>query len=112
MELTINGRPQSLWSDELLIEVINRGEAKIPQFRYPQDVLQGVAVAVSETLGCYERRTIEPPGLFSLLSRFRCKESRRSLLSSLSSCRFSGIKSSCVEVATKHGSTARRSPWR
>jgi len=91
MELTINnGRPHSLRSDELLIEVINRGEAKIPQFRYPQDVLQGVAVAVSETFGRYEGPIIEPPGFFSLLSRFRCKESRRSLLSSLSSCRFSG----------------------
>jgi uncharacterized protein YjgD (DUF1641 family) len=43
------------------------------------EVLQGVSVAVSETFGCYEKPIIEPPGLFSLLSRFRRKESRRSI---------------------------------
>ncbi|MGB6132426.1 MAG: hypothetical protein WCC14_00710 [Acidobacteriaceae bacterium] len=43
------------------------------------DVLQGVAVAVTETLGCYERPIIEPPGLLSLLSQFRHKELRRSM---------------------------------
>jgi uncharacterized protein YjgD (DUF1641 family) len=43
------------------------------------DALQGVAVAVSETFGCYEKPIIEPPGLFSLLTRFRRKESRRSI---------------------------------
>jgi len=43
------------------------------------DVLQGVAVAVGETLGCYERTIVDPPGLFSLLSRFRHKELRRSM---------------------------------
>ena len=43
------------------------------------DVLQGVAVAVGETLGCYERPIVEPPGLFSLLSQFRHKELRRSI---------------------------------
>jgi uncharacterized protein YjgD (DUF1641 family) len=43
------------------------------------DVLQGVAVAVSETFGCYEKPIVEPPGLFSLLIRFRRKESRRSI---------------------------------
>jgi uncharacterized protein YjgD (DUF1641 family) len=43
------------------------------------DVLQGVAAAVSETLGCYEKPVIEPPGLFSLLSQFRHKELRRSM---------------------------------
>ena len=32
------------------------------------DVLQCVAVAAGETLGCYEKPIIEPPGLFSLLS--------------------------------------------
>jgi uncharacterized protein YjgD (DUF1641 family) len=42
-------------------------------------VLEGVAVAVSETLGCYEKPIIEPPGLFSLLSQFRHKELRRSM---------------------------------
>jgi formate dehydrogenase major subunit len=34
MELTINGSPQTLRSDELLIEVINRGDIKIPQVCY------------------------------------------------------------------------------
>jgi formate dehydrogenase major subunit len=34
MELTINGSPQTLRSDELLIEVINRGDVKIPQVCY------------------------------------------------------------------------------
>jgi len=43
------------------------------------DVLQGVAVAVTETLGCYERPIIEPPALLSLLSQFRHKELRRSM---------------------------------
>jgi uncharacterized protein YjgD (DUF1641 family) len=43
------------------------------------DVLQGVAIAVGETLGCYERPIVEPPGLFSLLSQFRHKELRRSM---------------------------------
>jgi uncharacterized protein YjgD (DUF1641 family) len=43
------------------------------------DVLQGVAVAVGETLGCYDKPIIEPPGLFSLLRQFRFKELRRSV---------------------------------
>lgn len=43
------------------------------------DVLQGVAVAVSETLGCYEKPIIEPPGLFSLLAQFSHMELRRSM---------------------------------
>jgi uncharacterized protein YjgD (DUF1641 family) len=43
------------------------------------EVLQCVAQAASETLGCYEKPVIEPPGLFSLLSQFRHKELRRSI---------------------------------
>ena len=43
------------------------------------DVLQSVAVAVGETLECYEKPTMEPPGLFSLLNQFRHKEARRSV---------------------------------
>jgi uncharacterized protein YjgD (DUF1641 family) len=43
------------------------------------DVLQGVAVAIGDTLGCYEKPIIEPPGLVSLLSQFRQKELRRSM---------------------------------
>lgn len=43
------------------------------------DVLQGVAAAVGQTLACYEKPTIEPPGLVSLLSQFRHKELRRSM---------------------------------
>jgi uncharacterized protein YjgD (DUF1641 family) len=43
------------------------------------DVLQSVAVAIGETLGCYEKPIIEPPGLVSLLSQFRHKELRRSM---------------------------------
>ena len=43
------------------------------------DVLQCVAVAVGETLGCYDKPIIEPPGLFSLLAQFRHKELRRSM---------------------------------
>jgi uncharacterized protein YjgD (DUF1641 family) len=43
------------------------------------DVLQCVATAASDTLGCYEKPVIEPPGLFSLLSQFRHKELRRSI---------------------------------
>jgi uncharacterized protein YjgD (DUF1641 family) len=43
------------------------------------DVLQCVGSAATETLGCYEKPVIEPPGLFSLLSQFRHKELRRSI---------------------------------
>ena len=43
------------------------------------DVLQCIATAASQTLGCYEKPIIEPPGLFSLLSQFRHKELRRSV---------------------------------
>lgn len=43
------------------------------------DVLQGVAVAVEETLGGYQKSVIEPPGLFSLLAQYRHKEVRRSI---------------------------------
>jgi uncharacterized protein YjgD (DUF1641 family) len=43
------------------------------------DVLQCVALAAGETLGCYEKPVIEPPGLLSLLSQFRHKELRRSV---------------------------------
>jgi uncharacterized protein YjgD (DUF1641 family) len=43
------------------------------------DVLQCVATAASDTLGCYEKPVIEPPGLFSLLNQFRHKELRRSI---------------------------------
>ncbi len=43
------------------------------------EVLQCVALAAGETLGCYEKPVIEPPGLFSLLNQFRHKELRRSI---------------------------------
>ncbi len=43
------------------------------------DVLEGVAVAVGETLGCYGKPVIEPPGLLPLLGQFRHKELRRSI---------------------------------
>jgi uncharacterized protein YjgD (DUF1641 family) len=43
------------------------------------EVLQSVAVAVGETLECYEKPIIEPPGLFSLLAQFSHKELRRSM---------------------------------
>jgi uncharacterized protein YjgD (DUF1641 family) len=43
------------------------------------DVLQCIATAASETLGCYGKPVIEPPGLFSLLNQFRHKELRRSI---------------------------------
>jgi uncharacterized protein YjgD (DUF1641 family) len=43
------------------------------------DVLQSVAAAVGETLGCYEKPIIEPPGLFSLIAQFSHKELRRSI---------------------------------
>jgi uncharacterized protein YjgD (DUF1641 family) len=43
------------------------------------DVLQCVATAAGQTLGCYEKPVIEPPGLFALLSQFRHKELRRSV---------------------------------
>jgi uncharacterized protein YjgD (DUF1641 family) len=43
------------------------------------EVLQCVAVAAGETLGCYQKPIVEPPGLFSLLNQFRHKELRRSI---------------------------------
>jgi uncharacterized protein YjgD (DUF1641 family) len=43
------------------------------------DLLQGIAVAVSDTLGSNRKPVIEPPGLFSLLNQFRRKELRRSI---------------------------------
>lgn len=43
------------------------------------DILQGVAVAIGETLGSYEKPVIGPPGIFSLLGQFRHKELRRSI---------------------------------
>jgi uncharacterized protein YjgD (DUF1641 family) len=43
------------------------------------EILQGIAVAVGETLGCTKKPVIEPPGLFSLLGQFRRRELRRSI---------------------------------
>lgn len=43
------------------------------------DVLQGVAAAVTETLGCYQKPVVEPSGFFSLLAEFRRPELRRSM---------------------------------
>ena len=43
------------------------------------EVLQSVVLAVCETLGSPEKTAVEPPGLFSLLNRFRTKEVRRSI---------------------------------
>jgi uncharacterized protein YjgD (DUF1641 family) len=43
------------------------------------EVLQCFAAATTETLGCYQKPIIEPPGLFSLLNQFRHKELRRSM---------------------------------
>lgn len=43
------------------------------------EVLQCIATATGETLGCYQKPIIEPPGLFSLLNQFRHKELRRSM---------------------------------
>jgi uncharacterized protein YjgD (DUF1641 family) len=43
------------------------------------EVLQCFATATNETLGCYQKPVIEPPGLFALLNQFRHKELRRSM---------------------------------
>jgi hypothetical protein len=43
------------------------------------EILGGIAAAVSETFGSYEKPVIEPPGLLALLSHFRRKELRRSV---------------------------------
>jgi uncharacterized protein YjgD (DUF1641 family) len=43
------------------------------------DLLQGIAVAVGETLGSQRKPVIEPPGVFSLLNQFRHRELRRSI---------------------------------
>jgi hypothetical protein len=113
MELTINGSPQTLRPDELLIEVINRGGVKVPQVCFhPQlgpkqkqlhnlgavEVLRG-ALSISDKL---IETTVD----------FAVRSCAGALLSSPSPCRLSEIESSCAEVATKHRGTARRSPWR
>jgi hypothetical protein len=43
------------------------------------EVPQCVTNAAGETLGCYEKPVIEPPGLLSLLGQFRHQELRRSV---------------------------------
>lgn len=43
------------------------------------EILEGVAIAVADTLGSYRKPVIEPPGLLSLLGQFRHKELRRSV---------------------------------
>lgn len=43
------------------------------------EILEGIAVAVGETLGSYKKPVIEPPGMLSLLSQFRHKELRSSV---------------------------------
>lgn len=43
------------------------------------EVLQCIATATGETLGCYQKPVIEPPGLFALLNQFRHKELRSSM---------------------------------
>jgi uncharacterized protein YjgD (DUF1641 family) len=43
------------------------------------EVLQNVVLAVAGTLGGLQKPVVEPPGLFSLLNRFRTKEVRRSI---------------------------------
>jgi uncharacterized protein YjgD (DUF1641 family) len=42
------------------------------------DLLQGFAVAMTETLGCH-KPTVDPPGLFKLFAEFRQPELRRSM---------------------------------
>ena len=42
------------------------------------DLLQGFAVAMTETLGC-QKPIVEPPGLLKLLAEFRQPELRRSM---------------------------------
>lgn len=42
------------------------------------DLLQGLAVATTETLGC-QKAVPEPPGLFKLIAEFRQPELRRSM---------------------------------
>jgi len=43
------------------------------------EILESIVAAVGETLGCYKKPVIEPPGLLSLLGQFRHKELRRSV---------------------------------
>jgi uncharacterized protein YjgD (DUF1641 family) len=43
------------------------------------EVLHCVAAAASDTLECYEKQIVEPPGLLSLFSKFRNKDLRRSI---------------------------------
>src|SRR5208282_4033114 len=43
------------------------------------DLLECIAAATSQTLGCERKPVIEPPGLLALLSEFRQPELRRSV---------------------------------
>ena len=43
------------------------------------DVLECIADATSETLGCFHKPVIEPAGILSLISQFSHKERRRSI---------------------------------
>ena len=63
------------------------------------DILQGVAVAVCETLGSYHKPVIEPPGIFSLLGQFRHGEAWRL---STDFWKLSATRSSCRRAANRH----------
>jgi uncharacterized protein YjgD (DUF1641 family) len=67
------------------------------------DLLEGIAVATSQTLGSYKKPVIEPPGLFSLLSQFRHAELRRSIALINRFLEALGIQLSARgDAATKH----------
>jgi len=113
MELSINGSPRTLRSNELLIEAINRGDVKIPQVCFHPQL--GPKQKQLHNLGAFEvlRGALSASDkLIEITVDFAVRSCAGALLSSPSSLRLSGIESSCVEVAAKYGSTARRSPWR
>jgi hypothetical protein len=136
MELTINGSPQTLRSNELLIEVINRGDVKIPQVCYhPQlapkqkqlhnlgafEVLRGalsssdklIEITVDAAKSDASVRAVRNAIILGkMLGSINPEALREVAIGAGEPFGCSGIKSSCAEVATRHGSTARRSRWR
>jgi hypothetical protein len=136
MKLTINGSPQALRSDELLIEVINRGNIKIPQVCYhiqlgPNqkqlhnhgafELLRGapsasdklIEITVDAAKSNASVRAIRKAIILGkILGPINPEALREVAVAAGEPFGCSGIKSSCLEVATKQGSTTRRGPWR
>jgi hypothetical protein len=128
--------PQTLRSNELLIEVINRGDVRIPQVCYhpplaPKqkqlhnlgafEALRGalsssdklIEITVDAAKSDASVRAVRNAIILGkMLGSINPEALREVAIGAGEPLGCSGIKSSCLEVATKQGSTTRRSPWR